>query len=476
MVSAAPWLSPEDVSTRLSLTSLVDAGVIRLNIATWPIAWASIDRELSRVDEAMLTSPALRRSYHHLVFELSRQKQNTVLSEAGIRLSNESPFLGGFGDTQREMNEAWYQVEGRGRHWAGGIKLTALEGNYDDAPHVRADGSYLAFLAGNWVMGAGAIERWWGPGWSNAMTLSTHAHPVPGLFVRRLADDPLESPWFAWMGPISFETYIGQLEEDRYVSDAKFLGVRLSFQPLNGLEMGFFRNAQWGGEGRPQSFSSLLDLVLGRDNYSSEDAGKATEPGNQLAGIDMRYSFGRYGIPGALYMQFFGEDESNFVPSKRAWGMGIEGTFNGDESRPLHVWLEYFSTIAGSMEGTPKYNTAYNHSIYRSGYRFQGRNIGSSFDNDSEVITLGVVVQTKTQSLIGGDIKAIKLNKVGAPQAALPGGEFYKADTWSASGFYQNHWRQWQYKAGATVYGDTISNQLTNSGDFRIFVEGVYRF
>ncbi|MBK8971664.1 MAG: capsule assembly Wzi family protein [Hahellaceae bacterium] len=473
---AAPWVTPDDVSARLSLTALVDAGVMRLNIATWPIAWASIDRELTRVDETRLSSPGLRRAYRHLVFEVSRVKQNSVLAEAGLRASNESPYLNGFGDTQHEKNEAWLQLEGRGRHWAGALKVTALEGNYDDVPHARLDGSYLAFLAGNWVIGAGAVERWWGPGWSNALSLSTNAHPVPGLFLRRLADDAPESPWFSWMGPVSFEAFMGQLEEDRYVSDAKFLGLRFSMQPFAGLELGFFRNAQWGGEGRPQSLSSLFDLLLGRDNFSAEDEGKSTEPGNQIAGVDARYSLGRWGLPLALYMQFYGEDEANLIPSKRAWILGGEGSVYIPSGDLLKVWVEYTNTIAGGLEGTPKYNTAYNHSIYKSGYRFGGRNLGSAFDSDSEVFTLGTLYQTSRQALIGGHFDVLKLNKAGDLRTAAPGGEFYQTDTWSATGFYQNNWRQWQYTAGLTVYGDQIATQLANSGDFRIFVEGVYRF
>ncbi|HBC34390.1 MAG TPA: capsule assembly Wzi family protein, partial [Marinobacter adhaerens] len=34
-----------------------------------------------------------------------------------------------------------------------------------DGEEFRLDGSYVAATAGNWVLGVGAIDRWWGPGW-----------------------------------------------------------------------------------------------------------------------------------------------------------------------------------------------------------------------------------------------------------------------------------------------------------------------
>src|SRR5690606_33691117 len=34
-------------------------------------------------------------------------------------------------------------------------------------------------------------------------------------------------------------------------------------------------------------------------------------------------------------------------------------------------------------------NSAYNHTIYRSGYRYYGQSIGASTDNDSRTLTIG---------------------------------------------------------------------------------------
>ncbi len=41
---------------------------------------------------------------------------------------------------------------------------------------------------------------------------------------------------------------------------------------------------QWGGEGRPESFSSFWDGFTGHDNTGTDN-----EPGNQLAGFDFKF-------------------------------------------------------------------------------------------------------------------------------------------------------------------------------------------
>jgi hypothetical protein len=53
------------------------------------------------------------------------------------------------------------------------------------------------------------------------------------------------------------------------------------------------------------------------------------------------------------------------------------------------VFVEYDDT---SLQSAPKpYNSLYNHRIYRSGYRYEGRVIGATWDNDSTVTSLGAI-------------------------------------------------------------------------------------
>ena len=64
--------------------------------------------------------------------------------------------------------------------------------------------------------------------------------------------------------------------------------------------------AQWCGDGSPCDGSVFLDLVAGKDNRGVNVAPE-DEPGNQLGGIDIRWSLPG-NIPVATYMQWIGED------------------------------------------------------------------------------------------------------------------------------------------------------------------------
>ncbi len=154
--------------------------------------------------------------------------------------------------------------------------------------HTNIDGSYLATAIGNWALTAGSFGRWWGPGWQSSLILSDNARPVPGFSIQRNKSTPFESVPLSWLGPWQLQAFIGKLESDRTIPDAKLLGLRMSFKPFQWLEVGASRTAQWGGDGRPESLSSLKNLVLGKDNRGDGGVTVSNEPGNQLGGLDAK--------------------------------------------------------------------------------------------------------------------------------------------------------------------------------------------
>jgi hypothetical protein len=60
-------------------------------------------------------------------------------------------------------------------------------------------------------------------------------------------------------------------------------------------------------------------------------------------------------------------------------------------------------------------NCAYNNGIYKTGYRYRGRAIGHSFDNDSQVFTLGSVLIDDGDNSWLATFAWGDLNKIGAP-------------------------------------------------------------
>ena len=179
---------------------------------------------------------------------------------------------------------------------------------------------------------------------------------------------------------------MGQLEGSREdAPNAQLFGARITWKPHPRIEVGLSRTAQWCGDGRPCDASTFWDLLVGNDN----DQPLEEQPGNQLAGYDLRWSLPK--VPVAVYMQAIGEDEAGLLPSKFLGLIGAEvwGGF-GDNSWRAHV--EYADTVCGFYESEPEFGCAYRNVIYFDGYQYRDRSIGHSIDGDSEQIALGLVL------------------------------------------------------------------------------------
>src|SRR5690606_25842606 len=148
--------------------------------------------------------------------------------------------------------------------------------------------------------------------------LSSNARPIPAVWLDRRNTQATENWLMSWMGPWQFTGFAGQLEGDRYVPDAKLIGMRLNFRPLSGgLEIGLSRLIQWGGKGQPQTWDSFWDSFVGNDNYGKH--GEKQDPGNQLAGIDLRYGIPLGKQTLGLYTQIIGEDEAGGLPARKVY-------------------------------------------------------------------------------------------------------------------------------------------------------------
>ena len=88
-----------------------------------------------------------------------------------------------------------------------------------------------------------------------------------------------------------------------------------------------------------EGFSTWVDAFLSQDNYGANTGNndRSKEPGNQLAGIDLRYKV--FDAPIALYGQLVGEDEDKFLPNCLMFQYGIEGWKNLGSTQQLEYLL-----------------------------------------------------------------------------------------------------------------------------------------
>jgi hypothetical protein len=376
---AAPWTEPGDQRLRHHVQVLADAVLIRVPVNTWPLMWDEIMDELGLIRGKVLT-PKQQRAVSYISDAFERQTK-TVNYRVATRAGEQIDPIRGFGDVRRNEQEATASVEYIGGVWAGRLQFSWADDPLDGRQY-QHDGSYLSTLLGNWALTIGSLDRWWGPGWDSALILSNNARPIPGISLQRNSAEPFKTAFLRWLGPWQLVMFAGQLEDDRVVPSAKLFGMRVNFRPLQWLELGLSRTAQWGGDGRPQNFDSFVDVAIGNDNTGDGGITSGNEPGNQLAGIDWRASWAGADTTLAFYGEIIGEDEAGLLPSRRIVTLGLDGTFFalGSEFR---IYLESTDTASERRYATARYDYTYEHAAYRSGYRYRGRAIGASIDNDS---------------------------------------------------------------------------------------------
>lgn len=291
--AAAPWLSPGDSGLRSDITTLADAGVLRAPITTWPFPWGDILVDLRNVNAAELNGPALLALERIRARARAETRINTISARVRTSVVEKPRTIRTFEDTPRADAELAGSISWTGERVAFNLQATyvSLESSASpsDDTELRLDGSFAGVALGNWMLLAGYPERWWGPGWDGSLILSTNARPTPQIAISRNSAEAFETRWLRWMGPWSLTAYMGQLDDERIVNDALLFGMRLAFKPLPGLELGFSRTAQWCGDGRPCDTEAFGNLLIGRDNRGV-NVGEDEEPGNQLAGMDVRWA------------------------------------------------------------------------------------------------------------------------------------------------------------------------------------------
>ena len=328
VVFAAPQAQPGDVGLRHDIQVLADYGAISGPVTTWPISWDAVlaDLEAVKANDVVLPNKVLPTFDRVLARAQRETRRGEFAFKAGISAADSPTNIRSFADTPREEGE----IRAGGAWFSDNFSID-LNASYADNPadgeDVRADGSQLGVDLGNWSIAASTYDRWWGPGWDGSLILSNNARPIPSLVIGRNRTQAFESKWLSWMGPWDLQVMFGQLEEERAVPNAQFFGMRLNFRPLKGLEFGLSRSAQWCGDGRPCGLDTFWDLLLGKDNIGDDGIGEENEPGNQMAGFDVRWTNLWFETPVSLYGQMIGEDEAGGFPSRYLAQFGIEGSW-----------------------------------------------------------------------------------------------------------------------------------------------------
>jgi hypothetical protein len=384
-VLAGPWLDVDDVRIRSDIEFLSEIGIVNRPLSVWPIMWSGVVLDIKKHENTIKNIDSHAAGVIARVKSAAKKAESNIQNEIKISMLSNSNLMTGFGVREKHAKEIYYSNEGVRNRYVWKLALSATQDKLF-AAHDKLEGSYIAGYLGNWVFGAGSINRWWGSGYQDSLILTNNALPSPGVFVQRNVAKPFKSRLLSWMGPWSVSMFANQLESQRSVSHAKLVGAAISLKPSKQLDVSFLRVAQWGGQGRQESASNFWSLVAGWDNCDENGLScenKENEPGNQLAGVDIKWRPFRNN-PLSLYYQFIGEDEAGGLPSRgmKMFGLSSALYIKGIDGR---VFIEKSDTLNEYSA-----NLSYNHSIYKDGYRYEGVSIGSIYDNDAEIVTMGV--------------------------------------------------------------------------------------
>jgi hypothetical protein len=393
-VMAAPWVDASDIYLRADIQALADAGVITVPINTYPLMWAGIGAELSRVEPETLT-PAQVQAFARVNFYYNNAVANRGNSSIKAVAASDVARFRHFGSDSREKGEFKAAHEYLGANIAFKVSASASH-DPSDNKEFRFDDSYLAVILGNWVISAGAMEQWWGPGFDSALHRSSNARPLPSLLLSRNNASGFESPWLSWIGPWTLTTGLSLLEKERAVPHAALWNFRAGLRPIRQVELGVSWSTQFCAEGLDCDDKSFVKNVSG--GIECAEGSATCEPSieaNRMAGFDMRYGDTWFSMPVGLYIEHTCEESSGSTPWKLAdcaYLVGTDTRINFEEQQ-YKLFLEYTETLVTCGENVNAFDCFYEHSTYNSGSRYYGRALGSTYDSDAKVYALGLVGQ-----------------------------------------------------------------------------------
>lgn len=440
-------------------------------MTTYPLMWHDIINDVKNIDIDDL-SPNQQSAFYYInhQFKLANRNQTRFKAQVGL---NNTRFIS-FGDSLSDKNSVGVQSSILFENFAAKFAPSYTQ-NPIDGKKTRLDESYVAALFGNWVFSYGRQNRWFGPTWDTSLSLTNNARPIMAFAVSRKSAKPFTIPFTEFDIPWTVTSFMGKMDDNRVVKNTLLWGFRLNLKPFKNLELGITRLAQWGGDGRTNSLSTFGDVFIGRTNCGVDDLvcdDTSQNPANQQAGYDLRYSFNLFGIPMSIYGQKFAEDGKEgtlqyFTKAQPQVGFDINlAIFD----KPSTIFIELTNSLADCGVRDNIGDCYYEHTSYKTGMRYNGRTIGSTYDNDAKTYVLGAIAQLGINTRLTTKIRYLDLNSDNqdkAPDNPLIGNTVTSIaeQVWMISGSAQHDYKNWRFTLATEISHSTFENEISNDTD-----------
>ncbi len=377
-----------DSELRNDLNWLNQQGVIQISTSTWPLSGDEIQNALSNAKPTNSVQEKVIASIQKNI----NLDNNAV--KIGLFAESDPKYLPkSFADTSKSEYQGYLELNTGGTFWDAKLHVNVEKDQKDTMNEdINVEGSYLATKLWNQWLIAGQIPTWWGPGHEGSLIRGDASRPVYGVTMQRALQNPFETKWLSWFGSWQYQAFAGQLKDYDAVPHAKLLGLRVTAQPFQFLELGASRVLQWGGEGRSESLNTLWEAIKGNDNVDNPNEDRS----NQLAGIDFRLNLNKaLGYPIGVYGQVVGEDEASGLPSRKTYLAGLDYAASY-KNMPFSAYVEWADTSTNGEN----LGYSYNHYIYTDGYYQNGYPLAYPIGGDGDMFSLG------------GDIQFDKVNRL----------------------------------------------------------------
>ena len=235
---------------------LSDAGIVHAPLTAWPVSWAEVARDIGGVDAepvAAATSAAA----------LERVRRTANGDDAHGRPADRCihfrvPEADGAAALRRRAARERRDLRRCAIPRRSLRDAPAGDRRRSTPPTARKlqAGRQLrsAVVLGNWMLHAGYIDRWWGPGWEGSLIYGSNSRPIPSITIERNYSDPIDHPWLRWIGQWRFVADDEASSRDERTDAPECPAVRHARDledRIQRLEVGFSRTAQWCGDWPP---------------------------------------------------------------------------------------------------------------------------------------------------------------------------------------------------------------------------------
>ena len=379
---ASPWAEVGDSALRSDIEILAAAGVIDDVTSHWPLPWTAVAHDIEAA--SLASQPAfVRAAADRVLVRAHRETADGWQANGSIDLTNRPNVVYDFGGMGRGDGEGLAALGYNDKYFSGRLSLGFFSPNIS-GPGTRliADDSFVSTKIGDALIYAGEISHWWGPGWISALSLSNNAEPFPQIGIERLETSASSWPVLRWLGPWQGEFFVGLLDGPRIDRHTLYNGLRFTFNPAPGWQIGLARTEEFCGEHHPCSpIRGYFDL-----NNSPTHQDITNDEGL----IDVQYTSQLDGLPVSGYIQLMNEDSSPFVHSgtTHLFGASIWQPIAGNVTRFSVEYTDSVATADIFSFGSVVHGFAYTNFSYLDGMHYRDRTLGFSLDTDSRLLSL----------------------------------------------------------------------------------------